>query len=285
MLKRIQSSISTRPWWVLLVCLFSLFGTLLVLYSTVWGAAISDDSYYYISSARNLLAGRGFDLTNHFPPLLSLLLSAVGLFKVDPLIGVRWLNAVLFGVNIFFIACIVRSLTGSSVFSLLGALLALVMSTLIVIHSWALSEALFISLALSGFLVYAITNSNGNRGIPIFTGLCFGLAAATRYIGVALLLAGGIFWLTEAGKTSRDRLRNAFWFSAVGVIPILLWFIRNQILIGRPTSRVFAWHPIPRSLWITALNTIFIWLAPGRFVNGKELVVCTQRLSGKRSLG
>jgi hypothetical protein len=271
LLKRIQGFLSTRPAWVLLVCLFSIIGTILVLYSTVWGAALSDDSYYYISSARNLLAGRGFDLTPIFPPLLPLLLSVVGAFKVDPLISVRWVNAILFGINIFLIAWIVSTLTGSSAFSLLGALLAMVMSTLVMIHSWAMSEALYVSLTLSGLLVYAVTSPKENRSGPILTGLCFGLAAATRYIGVSLLLAGGIFWLTEAGKSSRDRLRNTFWFSLIGLLPLLTWTIRNQILTGRPTSRVFSWHPIPKALWINALNTIFTWLAPGRFVHGKEL--------------
>jgi hypothetical protein len=115
-------------------------------------------------------------------------------------------------------------------------------------------------------------HKNGSQRTPIFTGLCFGLAAATRYIGVSLLLAGGILWLTEAGKSSRERIRNAFWFSAVGIMPLLLWAIRNQALTGQPTSRVFALHPISGSLWIKALNTMLLWLVPGRFVHGKELI-------------
>jgi 4-amino-4-deoxy-L-arabinose transferase-like glycosyltransferase len=271
MLKSIKSWLSSQPFWIVIVSLFSLSGTIVVLYSTVWGAVLSDDSYHYISSARNLIAGRGFDLIPHFAPVLPLLLSVGGLFKVDPLAAVRWVNAVLFGLNIFLVAWIVRSQTNSPVFSLLGALLTLVVNTLIMVHSGAMSEALYISLLLIGFLVVASTYQKGSRGIPLATGLCFGLAATTRYIGVSLLMAGGIFWLTEAGKSSRERLRNAFWFSAVGVIPLLLWIIRNQTLTGRPTSRIFSWHPISRGLWINALNTMFVWLSPGRFVHGKEL--------------
>ena len=44
-----------------MIIILILIGFGIVLYSTVWGAALSDDSYDYISSARNLLAGRGFD--------------------------------------------------------------------------------------------------------------------------------------------------------------------------------------------------------------------------------
>jgi hypothetical protein len=271
MLKSVKSWPSSRPLWIVMVSLLSLTGILVVLYCTVWGAVLSDDSYHYISSARNLIAGRGFDLTPHFGPVLPLLLSIGSLFEVDPLTAVRWVNAVLFGLNIFLVAWMVRSQTNSPVFSILGALLTLVINTLIMVHSGAMSEALYISLFLMGFLVIAIPHPKGSRGIPLASGLCFGLAAATRYIGVSLLIAGGIFWSNEAGKSSRERLRNAFWFSSVGVIPLLLWGIRNQLLTGRPTSRIFSWHPVPRGLWINALNTMFVWLSPGRFVHGKEL--------------
>jgi hypothetical protein len=140
------------------------------------------------------------------------------------------------------------------------------------VHAWAMSEALFISLTLSGILVYTLGHNQGTWGVPVFTGLFFGLAAATRYIGVALLLAGGIVWLVEAGKNIRLRLRNAFTFSIVGVFPLLLWMIRNEIVVGQPTNREFALHLIPVSMWISMLNTVFLWVIPGRFVNGKELI-------------
>jgi hypothetical protein len=146
MLTKIKNILSNHLIWNLLVCLMSFTGVLTVLYSTVWGAVLSDDSYYYISSARNLLAGNGFDLTTHFPPILPLLLSGIGLFKLDPLITVRWLNAFLFGLNILTIAWIIRLLTNSLVGSLLGALMALIFSSLIVVHSGAMSEALYINL-------------------------------------------------------------------------------------------------------------------------------------------
>lgn len=266
-----KRSKSSRLIWLLLVSLLSLSGIIIVLYSTVWGPVLSDDSYHYISSARNLIAGRGFDLTPHFAPLLPLLLSIGGLFKVDPLSAIRWVNAFLFGLNIFLVAWIIRSQTDSSAFSLLGAILTLVINTLIALHTEGMSEALYISLFLTGFLVFATTYQRGSRGIPITTGICFGLAAATRYIGISLLMAGAVFWLTEAGRSGRERFRNALGFSAAGVIPLLLWIIRNQGITGPLTDRIFSWHPIPKGLWINALNTIFLWLAPGRFVNGKEL--------------
>lgn len=272
MWSRFKSTFSNQIFWSAFIFSIGVIGIVTVIYCTVWGAALSDDSYYYISSARNLIAGKGFDLTPHFAPLLSLLLSAIGIFKIDPLISIRWVNAILFAVNIYLIARIIYTLTRSRAFSLIGAFFALISSTLIMIHSWAMSEALFTTLILFGLWVYGAGYAKSGWQIPLFTGIFFGLAAVTRYIGIAFLLTGGIYWLFEKGKVLRTRLRNAFVFSLSGIIPLFLWMIRNEILIGRPTNRVLAVHLIPESSWVTMLNTVLLWFIPGRFVHGKEIL-------------
>lgn len=272
MIAKISNRRPVRLIWIVAIGLFALIGFGLVLFSVRWGAALSDDSYYYISAARNLLAGKGFDLVANFPPLLSLLLSLIGLVKVDPLISIRWLNALLFGLNIYLVARIVYRLTRLRTYSLLAALFCLISSTLIMIHSWAMSEPLFISLTLTGVWFYITGDQKEGWRTPFFTGLCFGLAAATRYIGISLLLAGGIIWLVEAGKNIKLRLRNALIFSIVGILPLLLWMVRNQIVFGQPTNREFAWHLMPASMWNNMLNTILLWILPGRLVQGKEYI-------------
>jgi hypothetical protein len=254
------------------LALISLFGIMVVFYATRWGAALSDDSYYYVSSARNLLAGHGFDLVPIFPPLLPLLLSLVGLFKVDPLTSIRWINALLFGLNIYLVGRIIYTLTRSYLFALSGALLAFVSSTLIMVHSWAMSEPLFISLALCGILIYSTGKENMSWKVPLLTGLFWGLSAATRYVGVAFLLAGGIFWISEGLRSNQQRIRNTIVFSAVGLTPLLAWLIRNEIITGKPTNRIFSLHLVPQSSWINLVNTILLWILPGRFVHGKEIL-------------
>jgi hypothetical protein len=267
-----KNLLSTPAIWYLIISLFSLTGTLIILYSTVWGAALSDDSYFYISSGRNLLSGNGFDLSSKVPPVLPLLLSLIGLFKVDPLSSIRWLNAILFGFNIFMVARILRTLTNSPVFSLLGALMTLIASTLIVVHSWAMSEALYICYTLAGLWTYTVLSDKQDWRAPFFTGLFFGMAAATRYIGFSLLLAGGIFWLIESGKNNEERIIMSFLFGLLGILPLLLWIIRNLIITGSPTYQGISWHPMPITAGTTALNTILLWFIPGRFVHGKELI-------------
>lgn len=260
-----------RKYWILFLLLFSLAGFIAVAYATVWGAALSDDSYFYISPARSLLSGQGFNLTAKYPPALPLILSVIGLIGVDPLISIRWLNAILFSLDIFLLAAIIFSLTKSYAFSLIGAFLTLISSTLIMVHSWAMSEALFISFTLAGLLIYSIFQRSESREVPFFTGLFFGLAAATRYVGISLLLAGGIFWLVEPGRSFRARVRKVLIFSLVGVAPLVAWLIHNTLTAGQPISQEFGWYPMPASQWVSFLNTIFLWFIPGRFVHGKEL--------------
>jgi hypothetical protein len=272
MRKKIRSYLSSQIVWNVAISILCLTGIGVVIYSTVWGAVLSDDSYHYISSARNLLAGEGFTLTPHFTPLLPLLLSAIGVFRIDPLISVRWVNAFLFALNIYLTARVIYCLSKSRIFSWLGALFTLISSTLIMIHSSAMSEALFITLTLISLWIFSRGYQKDDWNIPLYTGIFFGLATVTRYIGISLLLAGGLYWLFEKGKMLRTRIRNAFLFSSVGIFPLLLWIARNELIIGRPTSRMFAVHLLPSSGWISILNTVLLWVIPGRFIHGKEIL-------------
>ncbi len=268
---KIKSSLTNRTTWSALILIMSLAGFAVVAYSTVWGAGLTDDSYYYISPANNLLAGKGFEHTPLFPPFLSLVLSAIGVFKITPLDSIRWLNAILFAINIYLIARLIFTLTKSRIFSLLGGLLALLSSTLIMDHSWAMSEPLFFAIILSGLWVFTNGYMKSGWQVPLYTGILFGLAAITRYLGIALLLTGGIYWLFEKGRNLHVRLRNAFVFSLTGILPLSLWVGRNVLLLGTAANRPFGVHLIPVQSLIVALNAALLWFIPGRFVNGKEV--------------
>jgi hypothetical protein len=274
-MKRLENKPSIDQLWLISLILTSLSGILVILYATRWGAALSDDSYFYIHAARDLLSGNGFTLTPHFPPSLTLWLSAVGLLGLDPLEAVRWTNALAFGMNIFLTGWLIRMISNSTVFSLLGALLFLASNTLIEAHAWAMSEPLYISLSLLGFGSFLRAIRKGRFPSLILSAIVFGLAAATRYIGVSLLIAATLVLISlqtiSDPKLNRKRFTYGFGFSLAGAAPLLAWVIRNQLLTGRPTTRVLAWHPIEGSQWWAGLNTLLLWISPGRFVHGKEI--------------
>ena len=264
-----------RTWRVATRISFATLGVIgicVIIYSTKWGAALLDDSYYYVHAARDLLAGNGFTMNPHFPPLLSLILAIIGIAGADPLSAIRWLNAILFGINIYLFGHIVFHYSKSAIFSLLSAFLFLISSVLIDAHSSAMSEPLFFTLTLLGIISIIAPNQKTLRLRILISGFCFGLATLTRYIGVSFLLAGGISWFLIGGKTWKARLSRALTFVIAGLLPNLLWLARNQALYGRPTSRIFEWHPAP-SDWLQQIaNTILIWFIPGRFVHNKEKI-------------
>jgi hypothetical protein len=275
-MKRLENKPSIDQVWLSILFLTSLSGILVILYATRWGAALSDDSYFYIHAARDILSGNGFTLTPHFPPSLPLWLSAVGLLGLDPLEAIRWTNALAFGMNIFLTGWLIRMISNSTVFSLVGALLFLASNTLIEAHAWAMSEPLYISLSLLGFGFFLKAIRNERYPTLILAGVVFGLAAATRYIGVSLLIAATLVLISlqtisDPKLNNKRRFQYGIGFSLAAAAPLLAWVSRNQLLTGRPTTRLLAWHPIEGSQWLAGLNTILLWISPGRLVHGKEI--------------
>ena len=92
----------------LILWILSLIGILLVFVSTTnYGIGISPDSISYISAAKSLLSGNGFVTYDGapftlFPPLFPGILALLGLAGIDILIGLRFLNSIIFGLIIFF---------------------------------------------------------------------------------------------------------------------------------------------------------------------------------------
>ena len=132
-------------------------GVLLVLANTRLGAYTSDDTYYYIYPARDFLAGKGFHPSYIFAPLFPFALAGLGLFGLEALDAARWLNALLFGVNIVLVGILARRIGMQFIFALLAAALVLLSDLTVEIHSWAMSEALaftFMLLSLIFTLAY-----------------------------------------------------------------------------------------------------------------------------------
>ena len=111
--------------------LLTVIGIFLVLRSTPEGLGLSDDSIAYIAGARSLLAGHGYreawlvsnNPITHFPPGFSSALALIGLFGLDPLRGVRFLNALLFGFSTTLLGILGWRMTKSLVAGLVLAAL------------------------------------------------------------------------------------------------------------------------------------------------------------------
>jgi len=189
------------------------------------GPYTSPDSVFYVGTARGLIDGHGWvsppgtqELSN-FPPLLPLLLAGIGrLTGIDPLDVLAWLNPLLFGATVALAGAVVLRRTGSTVAGVVAAVVVLAGRDLLGAHASALSEPLFIFLALAGMVTLARYVEGEGDGRPLWLASALaGAAFLTRYVGVAVVLAG-IALLVRAG-----RRREAAVFSVVTVAPVAAW--------------------------------------------------------------
>ncbi len=257
---------------LLLHLMLGLVGVLTILYSTRWGSGLSPDSLGYISGAENLLRGQGYshvtgmgqvEPTIQWPPLFSLALTPFGFVGISIFEGARWLNALLFGINILLVGYIVYRNT-SFWPSIFASLMILTSVDLIQLHAMAYSEPLYFFLGLSGLYSLARYVNNSKTYPLIISALFVSAATLTRYIGVTLIatLCVGILILGKRGL--RQRLVDCFIAGFISSLPLLLFLIRNVLVSGR-ISYVGTYQT---HLLITArhikggLDTISLWLLP-----------------------
>ena len=257
---------------LLFLLLLGLIGVLTILYSTRWGVGIAYDSFGYLSGAENLLRGQGYshvtglgeiEPTNQWPPLFSLAITPFGFAGLSVSEGARWLNALLFGINILLIGYFVyRNTTFWP--AIFASLITLTSIDLIRLHTTAYSEPLYFFLGLTG--LYFLDNYlNTSRTRPlIISALLISAATLTRYIGFTLIVTLCISILILGKRSLGHRLIACSIAGAISSLPLLLLIIRNVFVSGRTVVSMGS----PHVRLVTAghlregLNTISLWFLP-----------------------
>lgn len=257
---------------------------LVLLFVTAWGIGVSPDSTVYIGAARNLLHGQGLTALSgrsdalepmtHYPPLYPLLLALAGLAGGEPLQAARWLNALIFGINVLLACVAVGGYTRWSVrATALASLLVLSAPDILQVHSMAWTEPLFILFCLAGLLLLAAYLERGQRLLLMASAVAVALAFLTRYVGVVLLATGVCGVLFLSGKSYGRRVLEAGLFALVACLPVGLWMIRNKSAAGGAVDREFVFHPVSFHQLGSALSTISTWLLLGKVRTGVRATV------------
>jgi len=247
-----MSRIPPRLISFLALCLISVIGMLLVLRATPNGLGLSDDSIAYIAGARSMAAGDGYreawlasnQPVTHFPPVFSSVLAIFGYLGIDPLRAVRWVNALLFGLNAMLLGILGWRMTPSLTAGIVLAVLFVASGEMFSVHAVAMSEPLFIFLSLLAFWMFDLYFERHHHWLwMIACGTFVGLAYLTRYAGLALVATFSVALLI-LHTTWKKRLTSIGIFLA-SVLPWALgWSIRNRLVAGNATNRAFAWHPL-----------------------------------------
>jgi 4-amino-4-deoxy-L-arabinose transferase-like glycosyltransferase len=285
--------LSRIPYFSLLL-IISLAAGLALWYATPAGLGLTNDSAAYIGGARSLLTGTGYsdiwldselEAITHYPPLLSLLLSGIGLLGIDPYRGARVLNLLIFAASTGLIGLLGYRMTKSQAAGIVLALLFATNAQLLQIHAQVLSEPLFLFLSLASFLTFSIAierqsalrtdtakNPPSTSALPfgqdlrsgtgfwlLLTGLLTALAFLTRYSALALIAT---FLIAIFLLSTSARFKRLAFFLAGAIPPIAAWFIRNSLVADSATNRVIQYNPIQIANVRTGLWNVADFLIP-----------------------
>ena len=278
-------SLKKTPSIYLFLLPLGIAGAIFMGWLTPFGVGIYVNSLYYISSARNLVAGIGmgrvtglgdFKPMTHYPPFYSLVLAFFHLLRLPELTTARWISILAFGLSIVLVGLIVYQRTHSRFFSIFSAILILLSNPILRNFSWALTEPLYIVLMLFSFLFFAVYLGNSLKRWLIIAAIFTSLALLTRYVGLSLVGAFGLGLILNRQLTWRSRIKDLVIFLFISLLPTLVWLVRNWLVSETLTNRVLNWHPISSenvSFMIKAVNS---WgLLPQRLVIGRETFAFT----------
>lgn len=243
-------------------------GMLLLFYMTPWGVGITPDSAEYVGAARNLLAGHGlsmlevngtFEPVTHYAPLYPMLLAGIGSLAAEPLQAARWLNLLLFSLNIALFVSLLMRFTKEIWLPLAGGFMLLASYPVLFVHAYAWSEGLFILLMLISLALLYQALVTGQRKFLIAAALSCATASLTRYAGIPLIMSGAAAILLLRRPRSRSLVSSAT-FTLLSAAPLAVWFIRNSFVAGTATNRSLALHPVSRTHAIQFTNTVSGWL-------------------------
>ncbi len=260
---------------VLFLGLIGIAGFVLILWITPFGPSVSPDSTVYIGGAKSLLSGNGYSLNGnpitHFPPLYPLFLAVTGLLENNLVQAARFLNAILFGVNLGLFALAVYLTVGHSFLTTICAVFFFLSSAPILeLHSSAWSEPLFITFSLACLILLSKYIINPTLPLLIASSFSLGFALVTRYTGLGFLPAAlAIVFFGRGGEQFGRRFRETVAWPGLACAPLGIFFIRNMVMIGSPTDRSFAYHPLPLHTYLSNLiSNVFDYIAPIRLPPG-----------------
>ena len=244
--------------WVLLV-LLAVAGIGLMIAVMPNGIGLVNDSVGYVAGARNMLGGLGYSrltgdgsprpITN-YPPMFSIILATMGIFGMDAIPAALYLNISLMGLNVFLMGVTVRKATGSSLLSLLGAVVFLVSSPVIRSHSFAMTEPLYLAFAFAMLLCLLKGIQSQQWYWMAISGLLASFAFLTRYVGISLYATGiAAVLVLRPDPANEDmawgvKIKQSLFFLEAGLVFVAIWLGRNMRVSDSVGNRQFIFHPI-----------------------------------------
>lgn len=264
----ILRSLAVLPsiWMLIALALLSAF--MLGLAFSPWGIGVVHDSFFYLSGADNLSAGRGlvwnsggeeFRPLVHFPPGYSTVLAVLG---GSHLLAASVLQIAAIAATVILIGGLILLGSGSRSMAVLGATVAAASPILFERYLDVRTEPIFLVLLLGSLTSLLRYLQTDDERWLWGAGVLTGLAGVFRYAGLAVLGSGILAvvilhrgaWIERAGKTIK--------YALIPTTTMGLLAIRNIVVSGTATNRVFSYHPPGADVFRQALVSLSEWILP-----------------------
>ena len=232
-------------WFTILLASIGALGTALVLLrEATYGVGLGVDSVTYISTARSLSEGDGFTAWYGGPyggaaPLFPLAAASLGIFGIDAVPASGYLNAAAFGLTIFALTMWLRCRVRSRLLVIWASCACALAVSLASLSAMALTSPLFILFVVLSLFALDRFLDTGNRSLLLIAAACAAMACLTRYIGLTVLMSALPILLLQRSAAFPTRAMNVAIYSIVALIPIGAWMLRNLLVLGSLTGRVF----------------------------------------------
>ncbi|MFT7344663.1 MAG: hypothetical protein ACI9XP_001250 [Lentimonas sp.] len=256
-----------------LIAILPLFAFFLVLFVNRHGIGISPDSVMYSSSAeyflangelRTILEGPDWEYLAHYPPGYSLVLALGNFFIDDIYLAASVLNGIFLSILLFIIGWFMqRRHTLTQV--IIIQITVLSFCSFLRIYEMLWSEGFYmVWVVLAYFSAYEFKITRQKKWlVTCLIGIIF--ACFTRYVGVTVLLTVLLFNFIESkGQRNFRFYKFHFLFSITAVSLLVIWLIRNKLLLDNVANRTFSYHPVSSDVWKTMFTETARYLIPYR---------------------
>ena len=195
------------------------------------------DSFTYISTAENLIAGNGFEDFLQRPyldggPVYPLLLAFFGMLGIDPIDTGRLINIIGFGLIVLLTGYQLKQCIKIQILVWIGSAAVMTSYSLSLWSTYLMTESLYMPIMLLAFIqMWKFLKSEDSPLSRLALSAGFtALAIATRYHGMAILFTGITLILMQRNCKikSKLRLRYGVIYSSISLVPLGIWMIRNQ---------------------------------------------------------
>lgn len=233
-----------------------------------YGAGLATDGARYLSTAENLIHGRGFieylgvPLTQ-FPPVYSLIIAGIGwITRADVFFIAQYLNILTFGLTIWLAGRFFQKLFPDNLlYAYIGSGIFAASVSLLRIAANILSDLMFLALTIAFLMSATELIEKPSRQNWLTLGLICAVSPLLRYAGLTHILTASLIILILHHKEWIKGIHRAGVFGTLTSLPTLLWvffhnYLQTGILFG------VRMPPNPQGNLETTVDKAVHWLVP-----------------------